>query len=86
MYMTIIFKHFLPNHLETRHGPSGAQMFIYIVFINDETGLTFTYLTGRSQLLIVLQTNSQLSVYRNVGPLVFQFNTDFVIFGSFLHL
>ena len=39
--------HLLPNHLETRHGPSWTQRFIYIVYINDDTGLTFTNFTTR---------------------------------------
>ena len=51
MYMTIIFKHLLPNHIETRHGPSGTQRLIYIlVYINDGTGLTFGPLVLQSDL------------------------------------
>ena len=40
------------------------------MYINDDPGLTLTYFTARSKLLIVLQTNSQVSVYRTIGPLV----------------
>ena len=83
MYMTIIFKHPLLNHLETRHGPSGNQRFIYIVYINDDTGLTFTYFTVDLRLFYskvkfcqncsLCFRPSQMSVYRTVGPLVCHF-------------
>ena len=45
---------------------------IYKGYINDDPGLTLTYLTARSTLLIVAlyQTNSQVNVYRLIGPLV----------------
>ena len=42
------------------------------VYINDEPGLTLTFFTAfLSKLLIVLQTNSNVSVYRTIGPLVY---------------
>ena len=48
-----------------------------VVYKNDDIGLTFTYFKqGKilSKLLVVLQTNSQVSVYRTVGALVVSSN------------
>ena len=53
MYMTIIFKHLFPDDLETGHGSSGTQGLLYKfkVHINDNSGLTLTYITGSSNLV-----------------------------------
>lgn len=44
------------------------------IYIIDDPGLTLTYHILRQQiwskLLIMLQTNSQVSIYNTVGPLV----------------
>ena len=43
---------------------------VYRVYINDDLGLTLKYFTARSSL-VIYQTNSQVSVYRTIGPLDF---------------
>ena len=39
---------------------------VYKVYINDDPGLTLTW----SKLLIVLQTNGQVTINRTIGPLI----------------
>ena len=43
---------------------------VYRVYINDDFGLNLTNFTARSSLVCLYQTNSQVSVYRTIGPLV----------------
>ena len=45
------------NNLETRHGPSGSQM--YRVYINDFLGLILTYFTAKLNLFIVLKPDKK---------------------------
>ena len=64
MYMILIFKHLFPDDLQ--------ELKVYKVHMNDDPGLSLIYLQqGQilSKLLIVLQTNSHVSVYRTIGPL-----------------
>ena len=50
---------------------------VYKVYINVDSGVTMTYFTAISNLAkssycaLIYQTNSQVSVYMNIGPLVF---------------
>ena len=46
---------------------------VYKVHINDDPGFTLTYFTARSDLVKLLclsQTNSQVSIFWTIGPLV----------------
>ena len=42
---------------------------VYRVYINDDLGLTWTYFTARSSLVIFPYCASQVSVYRTISPL-----------------
>ena len=46
---------------------------VYRVYKHDDLNLTLTYFTERSNLylLCLYHTNSQVSVYRTIGPLFF---------------
>ena len=50
---------------------------VYKVYINDDPGLILTYFTARSSLVkfaycaLIYQTNSQVGIYRTIGPLVY---------------
>ena len=43
---------------------------VYKIYINDDPGLTMTYFTARSNLVKLAHCACQVSVYRNIGPLV----------------
>ena len=48
------------------------ELKLYTVHINDDPGLTLTYLTPMSNLAkLVFVPRCQVSVYRTIGPLVF---------------
>ena len=50
------------------------ELKLYTVHINDDPGLTFTYLTPMSNLAkLVFVPRCQVSVYRTIGPRVFFF-------------
>ena len=56
-----------------KQGMDHQGLKVYKVHINVGPGFTLTHFTARLnfvKLIIVLQTNSQVSVYRSVGPLV----------------
>ena len=48
-------------------GMKHQRMELYKVYVNHDPGMTLTYFMGRTY------PRSQVSVYRTIGPLVFDF-------------